>query len=195
MQKSAIHIASSLSKLIWNLGISNIRSFHIALMAVSPLRSCRHETTRSLSGPRHRPRPLSQPSQHPTTHIPIHLLTQRQNPKAHDLCIPRSPQHATPSPLRQTRIFQLQARQRHSPGGSMLPAEFASRFPVFNYDVTDSSEVGKWREGEFEWIFEPLAKWLVDGGGTGSRNLSTRARAKDLLGSGRLLSIAARCRT
>ncbi|PVH71568.1 hypothetical protein DL98DRAFT_520986 [Cadophora sp. DSE1049] len=47
--------------------------------------------------------------------------------------------------------------------------EYARRFPVYNYDVTDYSMVGKWREGEYESLFGPFAKWLVDEGNARER--------------------------
>ncbi|KAH7309987.1 hypothetical protein BKA65DRAFT_575780 [Rhexocercosporidium sp. MPI-PUGE-AT-0058] len=41
---------------------------------------------------------------------------------------------------------------------------YARQFPVYNFDVEDFSTIGKWREKEYEGIFGPFAKWLVDEG-------------------------------
>lgn len=42
-------------------------------------------------------------------------------------------------------------------------AEFLRRFPVYNFDVTDDSEIGKWRNREYEAYFGPFASWLIEG--------------------------------
>lgn len=38
------------------------------------------------------------------------------------------------------------------------------KFPVYNYDITDWSEVGVWRNQEYDKCFGPLASWIVQSG-------------------------------
>ncbi|KAL5313956.1 hypothetical protein ACEPPN_018380 [Leptodophora sp. 'Broadleaf-Isolate-01'] len=41
---------------------------------------------------------------------------------------------------------------------------YIRQFPVYNYDVTDWSEIGVWRNREYETCFGPFASWIVDDG-------------------------------
>ncbi|KAH7407429.1 hypothetical protein BKA64DRAFT_743064 [Cadophora sp. MPI-SDFR-AT-0126] len=41
---------------------------------------------------------------------------------------------------------------------------YIRQFPVYNYDVTDWSEIGVWRNREYETIFGPFASWIVNDG-------------------------------
>ena len=41
---------------------------------------------------------------------------------------------------------------------------FIRKFPVYNYDVPDWSEIGLWRNREYETCFGPFASWIVEDG-------------------------------
>jgi len=41
---------------------------------------------------------------------------------------------------------------------------YIRQFPVYNYDVTDWSEIGQWRNREYETCFGPFASWIVEDG-------------------------------
>lgn len=43
--------------------------------------------------------------------------------------------------------------------------------PVYNYDVTDWSEIGQWRNREYENIFGPFASWIVEDGRGRQQNM------------------------
>ncbi|KAL2060470.1 hypothetical protein VTL71DRAFT_9501 [Oculimacula yallundae] len=40
--------------------------------------------------------------------------------------------------------------------------EYLRRFAVYNFDADDESEVGIWRDKQYESIFGPLARWFVE---------------------------------
>ncbi|KAN0102797.1 hypothetical protein V8E51_011110 [Hyaloscypha variabilis] len=41
---------------------------------------------------------------------------------------------------------------------------YIRQFPVYNYDVIDWSEIGLWRNREYETCFGPFASWIVEDG-------------------------------
>lgn len=41
---------------------------------------------------------------------------------------------------------------------------YIRQFPVYNYDVTDWSEIGLWRNREYETSFGPFASWIIENG-------------------------------
>jgi hypothetical protein len=41
---------------------------------------------------------------------------------------------------------------------------FIRKFPVYNYDLPDWSEIGLWRNREYETCFGPFASWIVEDG-------------------------------
>lgn len=41
---------------------------------------------------------------------------------------------------------------------------YIRQFPVYNYDVTDWSEIGMWRNQEYETCFGPFASWIIEDG-------------------------------
>jgi hypothetical protein len=41
---------------------------------------------------------------------------------------------------------------------------YIRQFPVYNYDVPDWSEIGVWRNQEYETCFGPFASWIVEDG-------------------------------
>ena len=41
---------------------------------------------------------------------------------------------------------------------------YIRQFSVYNYDVTDWSEIGLWRNREYETCFGPFASWIVEDG-------------------------------
>ncbi|KAK0125478.1 hypothetical protein ONS95_000514 [Cadophora gregata] len=41
---------------------------------------------------------------------------------------------------------------------------YLRRFPVYNFDVDDWSEIGQWRDREYETCFGPFASWIVEDG-------------------------------
>lgn len=41
---------------------------------------------------------------------------------------------------------------------------YLRQFPVYNYDANATSDRGKWRDREYDSIFGPLAKWIVEDG-------------------------------
>jgi hypothetical protein len=46
------------------------------------------------------------------------------------------------------------------------------QFPVYNFDVFDWSETGKWRDREYETCFGPFASWIVEDGRMRERDKS-----------------------
>jgi hypothetical protein len=42
--------------------------------------------------------------------------------------------------------------------------EFLRQLPVYNFDLTDDSEIGQWRNREYEAYFGLVASWLVEDG-------------------------------
>lgn len=50
--------------------------------------------------------------------------------------------------------------------GPLRPEDLAylRQFPVYNYDVTDWSEIGQWRNQEYEACFGPFASWIIEDG-------------------------------
>ncbi|KAL2067658.1 hypothetical protein VTL71DRAFT_15754 [Oculimacula yallundae] len=54
-------------------------------------------------------------------------------------------------------------RDLHDPASfTDSDTELCRKFPVYNYDVDDDTEVGEWRENEYEDIFGPFTSWLVE---------------------------------
>lgn len=41
---------------------------------------------------------------------------------------------------------------------------YIRKYPVYNFDVIDSSEIGQWRDREYEACFGPFATWIVEDG-------------------------------
>ena len=41
---------------------------------------------------------------------------------------------------------------------------YIRQFPVYNYDVTDWSEIGVWRNRQYETCFGPFASWIIEDG-------------------------------
>jgi hypothetical protein len=41
---------------------------------------------------------------------------------------------------------------------------YIRQFPVYNYDVPDWSEIGVWRNQEYETCFGPFASWIIEDG-------------------------------
>jgi len=41
---------------------------------------------------------------------------------------------------------------------------YIRQYPVYNFDVLDSSEIGQWRNKEYETCFAPFATWLIEDG-------------------------------
>jgi hypothetical protein len=51
---------------------------------------------------------------------------------------------------------------QHNAGKKVI--EFFRKFAVYNFDVLDDSEIGKWRYEEYEKMFGPFARWIVEDG-------------------------------
>ena len=48
---------------------------------------------------------------------------------------------------------------------------YIRQFPVYNYDVPDWSEIGEWRNREYETCFGPFASWIVEDGRKRQQNM------------------------
>lgn len=42
--------------------------------------------------------------------------------------------------------------------------EYLRHFPVYNFQFSDDSDTGRWRDTEYESLFGPLAEWLIEDG-------------------------------
>jgi hypothetical protein len=85
-------------------------------------------------------------------------------------------------------FFQAQD-QENDP--TIFDVNHLRRFSVYNFDVLDESDTGKWRNSEYENAFGPLASWVVeDGKARGIRNsLPVNSRIKWCTDSGELGSV------
>ena len=41
---------------------------------------------------------------------------------------------------------------------------YIRQYPVYNFDVLDWSEIGQWRNQEYEACFGPFATWIIKDG-------------------------------
>lgn len=64
--------------------------------------------------------------------------------------------------------------EKIDPSEEVPPTEadiaYIRQFPVYNYDVTDWSEIGLWRNREYETCFGPFASWIIEDGRKRQRN-------------------------
>ncbi|KAG4440015.1 hypothetical protein IFR05_004529 [Cadophora sp. M221] len=65
-----------------------------------------------------------------------------------------------------SKYWELSEQIPDSEIGPPRPEDIAyiQQFPVYNYDVTDWSEIGEWRNREYETCFGLLASWIVNDG-------------------------------
>jgi hypothetical protein len=47
---------------------------------------------------------------------------------------------------------------------------YLRQYPVYNFDVSDKSKVGQWRNREYEGCFGPFASWIIQDGRIRERN-------------------------
>lgn len=61
---------------------------------------------------------------------------------------------------------------QHNAGEKVI--EQFRKFAVYNFDVIDDSEIGKWRYQEYEKIFGPFGRWIVEDGRAAARRLGEK---------------------
>jgi hypothetical protein len=60
------------------------------------------------------------------------------------------------------QIVEMDVSEQGSHEDDDLP--YIRRSPVYNYDITDWSDIGQWKYREYEAIFGPFASWIVEDG-------------------------------